>query len=83
MSVNDDSHNEASDDHVGHYVRPVDEAEAPAPAVRPWTRRERITAFLQGLLGDRQGDTYTSLAPRRPDGTRTKLFFFNGNGQSR
>jgi len=50
---------------------------------RPWTRRERWSLFFARLFGDRQGDTYSSISPRKPDGTRTRLFFFNGNGQSR
>jgi hypothetical protein len=26
---------------------------------------------------------YSSIAPRSPDGTRSKIFFFNGNGRGR
>jgi hypothetical protein len=50
---------------------------------RPWTRRERWSMFVSGLFRDHQVDTYSSLSPRKPDGTRTRLFFFNGNGQGR
>jgi hypothetical protein len=52
------------------------------PAVRVGFFR-RICHGVAHLLDDRQPDGYSSVAPRRPDGSRTKIFFFNGNGRSR
>lgn len=35
------------------------------------------------LSDDRQTSGYSSVAPRRPDGSHSKIFFFNGNGRGR
>ncbi len=47
-----------------------------APA-RP--RRGWLTRFLF----EKRASPYSSIAPRRADGTRTKPFFFNGSGRGR
>jgi hypothetical protein len=48
------------------------------------TRPKR--SFMQRLhhfLFEKDPSPYSSIAPRRADGTRTKIFFFNGNGRGR
>jgi len=32
---------------------------------------------------EKEPSPYSSIAPRSSDGTRTKIFFFNGNGRGR
>jgi hypothetical protein len=38
---------------------------------------------LNHFLFEKSPSPYSSIAPRRTDGTRTKIFFFNGNGRGR
>ncbi len=38
---------------------------------------------LVHLLDDRKPSGYSSISPRQPDGSRPKIFFFNGNGRGR
>lgn len=40
-------------------------------------------ARLRRFLFEKEASHYSSIAPRRADGTRTKIFFFNGNGMGR
>ena len=47
------------------------------PTRTPW--RRRLTHFLF----EKKASQYSSIAPRLPDGRRTKPFFFNGNGRGR
>ncbi len=60
-----------------------EDVDAPADRVAtvaahvPWRRR------LTHLLFEKRPSGYSSIAPRRPDGSRTKLFFFNGGGRGR
>ncbi len=81
---------ERSDDHfddaaveafVSQPARPADadEVRAVDPKVRraPW--RRRLTHFFF----EKEPSQYSSIAPRTPDGRRTKPFFFNGNGRGR
>ncbi len=35
------------------------------------------------FLFEKEPSAYSSIAPRGPDGRRTRLFFFNGNGRGR
>jgi len=35
---------------------------------------------FQRCMFDKKRSDYSSIAPRRADGTRSKTFFFNGNG---
>ncbi len=45
-----------------------------------WQRfRHRVTLFMF----EKQPGRYSSIAPRTPDGKRTKIFPFNGNGRGR
>jgi hypothetical protein len=51
----------------------------PRPEVTPatwWTR-------LQQFLFEKKPGEYSSIAPRRSDGSRVGIFPFNGNGRSR
>ena len=54
--------------------------DVPPPQLAPpgglWKRVNRF-------LFEKEPSAYSSIAPRRADGTRTKLFFFNGNGRGR
>jgi hypothetical protein len=38
---------------------------------------------LHHFLFEKSPSPYSSIAPRKADGTRTKIFFFNGNGRGR
>jgi hypothetical protein len=50
------------------------------PAGNPWQRfRRRFTHFMF----EKEPSHYSSISPRTPDGKRTKIFFFNGNGRGR
>ena len=55
-----------------------DEAPPPRPAP-PRGLWKKVNRFLF----EKEPSDYSSIAPRRADGTRTKLFFFNGNGRGR
>jgi len=46
------------------------------PPGRWWQR-------LNHFLFEKEPSQYSSIAPRRADGTRTKVFFFNGSGKGR
>ena len=39
--------------------------------------------WLKEFLFDKKPSGYSSIAPRKADGTRTGPFFFNGNGRGR
>jgi len=53
-------------------------AEAPAPMAKV-----RWRVRLRHFLFEKEPSQYSSISPRLPDGTRTKPFFFNGNGRGR
>lgn len=54
--------------------------EALAPAqVPPRTLWQAIVHFLF----EKEPSAYSSISPRKADGTRTKPFFFNGGGRGR
>jgi hypothetical protein len=38
---------------------------------------------LRHFLFEKSPSPYSSISPRKADGTRTKIFFFNGNGRGR
>jgi hypothetical protein len=42
-----------------------------------------FTQRLRHFLFEKSPSPYSSIAPRKADGTRTKIFFFNGNGRGR
>ncbi|MGC8499249.1 MAG: hypothetical protein ACP5OV_07140 [Acidimicrobiales bacterium] len=46
-------------------------------------RARRRRGWLTHFLFDKRPSPYSSIAPRRADGTRTKPFFFNGSGRGR
>ncbi|MGW6376629.1 hypothetical protein ACWFRB_11280 [Rhodococcus sp. NPDC055112] len=74
---------------MNHYVRkePIEpEHRLDQPAVRPrfWWVRSGLEFLRPGnLLHDRAASRYSSVAPRHPDGTRTTIIPFNGNGWGR
>lgn len=49
------------------------------------TTRQRIGFMrrLRHFMFEKEPSPYSSIAPRSSDGTRTKIFFFNGNGRGR
>jgi hypothetical protein len=50
------------------------------PAGNRWQRfRRKFTHFMF----EKEPSQYSSISPRTPDGKRTKIFFFNGNGRGR
>ncbi len=55
------------------------------PAVAPQSAQPRGSwwARLNRFLFEKEPSPYSSISPRKPDGTRTKIFFFNGNGRGR
>jgi hypothetical protein len=57
----------------------VDQVEqVPAPHLKKSLRR-RFSKFMF----EKKPSKYSSISPRNPDGTRSKTFFFNGNGRGR
>ena len=74
-----------AEDPVERFVHqapvPADsDAGASVPRHAP-TRSRR--GWLTRFLFEKRPSPYSSIAPRRADGTRTKLFFFNGSGRGR
>ena len=85
MGVPSDEHFEdaAVEAFVSQPAQHTDEDEVialdePRTAVRLSWRR-RLTHFFF----EKKPSQYSSIAPRAPDGRRTKPFFFNGNGRGR
>ena len=84
-------HGQPEDDAVGtflsqpatHYeedeVRPVVGSDRPAPDLSAKGVRRRFVRFMF----EKKPSPYSSIAPRRADGTRTKIFPFNGGGRGR
>lgn len=72
---------------------PLDKFLAQAPAAVGEDNESSVvpnTAFHHGFkqrlitfFFEKSSSGYSSIAPRRPDGSRTKLFFFNGGGRGR
>jgi hypothetical protein len=50
------------------------------PVGSPWRRFRRRFSHL---MFEKEPSQYSSISPRTPDGKRTKIFFFNGNGRGR
>jgi hypothetical protein len=53
-----------------------DDGAIPGPKMSFWQH-------LNHFLFEKNPSHYSSIAPRKADGTRTKIFFFNGNGRGR
>ncbi len=53
------------------------------PEVPQLASRRKFRAWLRHFLYEKEPSDYSSIAPRRADGSRTNLFFFNGNGRGR
>ena len=54
--------------------------ETPAPAHLP---RRTLWRVIVHFLFEKEPSGYSSISPRKADGTRTKPFFFNGGGRGR
>lgn len=69
------------------YVRsepiPVPEISSGPAGVRARLRARIRRMDVRHLMSDRTPSGYSSIAPRRPDGTRGPIFGFNSNGWSR
>lgn len=66
-----------------HYDEDVDAVvdqvgQVPVPHLKQGLRRR----FLKFMF-EKKPSKYSSISPRNPDGTRSKIFFFNGNGRGR
>jgi hypothetical protein len=55
-------------------------ASAPKPVGGFWRRMQRRFSHF---MFEKEPSQYSSISPRTPDGKRTKIFFFNGNGRGR
>jgi hypothetical protein len=44
---------------------------------------KRFRRWFAHFMFEKEPSQYSSIAPRSPDGTRSKIFFFNGNGRGR
>lgn len=47
------------------------------------TSRRTLRQFIVHFLFEKEAGASSSISPRRADGSRTKPFFFNGNGRGR
>ncbi len=58
--------------------------EAPTAPSEPVGTLRRITQRkFSRFMFEKEPSQYSSISPRTPDGKRTKIFFFNGNGRGR
>jgi hypothetical protein len=48
----------------------------------PHQKKSLPRRFIQFMF-EKKPSKYSSISPRNPDGTRSKIFFFNGNGRGR
>jgi hypothetical protein len=56
----------------------------PTQSVVPVSSRwRRIQRWFSHFMFEKEPSPYSSISPRTPDGKRTKIFFFNGNGRGR
>lgn len=46
-------------------------------------QRTSFRNWIKAFLFEKKPSPYSSIATRSPDGKRTSLFFFNGNGRGR
>ncbi|MDE3065598.1 MAG: hypothetical protein KGJ36_08000 [Acidobacteriota bacterium] len=59
------------------------DAEPDEPAAAPRGSRRSFAQWVAHVLFAKEPSAYSSISPRRADGTRTRPFFFNGNGRGR
>jgi hypothetical protein len=64
----------------GTVVVSEERAAKSQPAGGLWRRVQRRFSHF---MFEKEPSRYSSIAPRTPDGRRTKIFFFNGNGRGR
>jgi hypothetical protein len=67
----------AEEDSVQAVTEPVSKSRGD---VRVW---RRFGHWFTHFMFEKDPSEYSSIAPRSPDGTRSKIFFFNGNGRGR
>lgn len=63
-----------------HYDEDADIQRDDGAAVGP---KMSFKQRLRHFLFEKSPSPYSSISPRKADGTRTKIFFFNGNGRGR
>jgi hypothetical protein len=51
------------------------------PSVAQPVQHRSFRQWLNHFLFEKKSSGYSSISPRKADGTRTRLFFFNGNGR--
>jgi hypothetical protein len=72
------------DEFLAQPARHYDEdVESQRDEVRDNGPRLSFKQRLHHFLFEKSPSPYSSIAPRKADGTRTKTFFFNGNGRGR
>jgi hypothetical protein len=84
----DKSEDSAGQDPVGEFLaqpaRHYDEdADSQLDAGNDTAPKFSFKQRLHHFLFEKSPSQYSSIAPRKADGTRTKIFFFNGNGRGR
>ncbi|NMM83273.1 hypothetical protein B2J88_02640 [Rhodococcus sp. SRB_17] len=67
---------------VAEYARRMDKSVRTPAASRSWVWRtlQRVGATLRRLMQDRKPSPYSSLSPRRMDGSHTDIFPLNSSG---
>jgi len=92
MGVDDKTPDEHDDSPVEVFLsQPSYNAEEDIPSVKPAEYRvstpggawRRAWSGFERFMFDKRRSEYSSIAPRKADGTRSKIFFFNGNGRGR
>jgi hypothetical protein len=63
-----------------HYDEDVELATSPEDDA---ASRVSLRRRLHRFMFEKKPSQYSSISPRKPDGSRTKIFFFNGNGKGR
>ncbi|HVB71845.1 MAG TPA: hypothetical protein VND83_10165 [Acidimicrobiales bacterium] len=53
------------------------------PSVSDTRKLQRFGRWFSQFMFEKKPSGYSSIAPRRSDGTRVKIFWFNGNGRGR
>jgi hypothetical protein len=70
------------DEDVDEVIVEPDLARAPG-LPRGLNVRKRFGHWFTHFMFEKEPSQYSSIAPRKADGTRSKIFFINGNGRGR
>lgn len=66
-----------------HYDEDVPAVVEQAGQVPSLHLKKSFRRRLRQFMFEKKPSEYSSISPRNPDGTRSKIFFFNGNGRGR